>query len=878
MNLRPYQKDAVLAIENEWAKGNKKTLLVLPTGCHARGERLLLADGRYVFVEDIEVGDRLLGSDGKVRTVLHTNHGFGPIYMVTPIKGKSFFVTGDHMLSLVRVNENKNPKYPCEMHGGEIVDVTVNEWLGWSKNKKRIHKLYRSGEIEKFPDYYCSLNSKNLIDPYFLGVLLGDGSIRNGINVTTMDEEVVEEIKKQAESHGLQLRKEWAGKAITYYMTNTDGKNTLRKKLQLNGLFGLECDKKHVPYNYKCADIETRLQIIAGLIDTDGHYSNNIYDFISKSRALAEDLAFMCKSAGLAACLRACLKSSQSKIPHEYFRVCISGDIDKIPCRVAYKKAHKRMLNKSVLRTGFSITPHGEGEYFGFTVDGDNRYLLDDFTVTHNCGKTIVFSKVIEDSTNDGSRALILAHRGELLTQAADKIKKVTGLECALEKAESKSYKSKNLITLGSVQTLSKEGRLHQFPSDYFKTIVVDEGHHCMSDSYQKILNYFDTAKVLGVTATPDRADQKNLGQFFDSKAYEYTMHQAVKEGYLCPVKAQMIPLELDIRNVGLSNGDYAVGEIGSSLEPYLNQIALEMLNYCKGRKTVVFLPLVKTSQKFCELLNVHGLNAVEINGNSKDRERILADFEAGEYDVLCNSMLLTEGWDCPAVDTIVVLRPTKVRSLYQQMVGRGMRLSPGKKELLLLDFLWMTERHDLCRPSALISKNGDIANRIDKMMMNNESGINLLEAEEQAGKDIVQEREDALARQLADMKKRKRKLVDPLQYAMSIAAEDLADYEPTFAWECGPITDGQRAKLEKLGINPDEIENCGKASLLITKLINRIDAGLSTPKQIRVLEKYGFYHVGEWSFEAASKMISRIAANNWFVPHGIDTKTYQPA
>ena len=112
----------------------------------------------------------------------------------------------------------------------------------------------------------------------------------------------------------------------------------------------------------------------------------------------------------------------------------------------------------------------------------------------------------------------------------------------------------------------------------------------------------------------------------------------------------------------------------------------------------------------------------------------------------------------------------------------------------------------------------------------------------------------------------------------MSIAAEDLADYEPTFAWECGPVTEGQRTKLEKLGINPDEIENCGKASLLLTKLINRIDAGLSTPKQIRALEKHGFYHVGEWSFEAASKMISRIAANNWFVPRGIDVRTYQPA
>ena len=248
-----------------------------------------------------------------------------------------------------------------------------------------------------------------------------------------------------------------------------------------------------------------------------------------------------------------------------------------------------------------------------------------------------------------------------------------------------------------------------------------------------------------------------------------------------------MIPLELDINQVGISNGDYAVGEIGSALEPYLNQIALEMLKYCTNRKTVVFLPLIKTSQKFCDLLNLHGLRAAEINGNSADREKILSDFEAGEYDVLCNSMLLTEGWDCPAVDCIIVLRPTKVRSLYQQMVGRGMRLAPNKTELLLLDFLWMTERHDLCRPSALISKDEEVARRIDKKMMDKESGIDLLLAEEESEHDIIQEREAALARELATMRKKKQKLVDPIQYAFSIEAEDLANYEPTFAWEMGP-------------------------------------------------------------------------------------------
>ena len=198
----------------------------------------------------------------------------------------------------------------------------------------------------------------------------------------------------------------------------------------------------------------------------------------------------------------------------------------------------------------------------------------------------------------------------------------------------------------------------------------------------------FPEANILGVTATPDRGDMKNLGEFFDSKAYEYSMMDAIREGYLTPIKAQMIPLELNISDVGMSSGDFAAGEIGCALEPYLEQIAAEMTNYCKDRKTVVFLPLIATSQKFCRMLNDAGLRAAEVNGNSDDRSGVLADFEAGKYDVLCNSMLLTEGWDCPAVDCIVVLRPTKIRSLYQQMVGRGMSLYPGKTELLLLDFL----------------------------------------------------------------------------------------------------------------------------------------------------------------------------------------------
>ena len=492
-------------------------------------------------------------------------------------------------------------------------------------------------------------------------------------------------------------------------------------------------------------------------------------------------------------------------------------------------------------------------------------------------GKTVVFSKIAQDQAEKGGRVLIMAHRGELLTQAADKLKATTGLDCALEKSRSSCLGSEERVVVGSVQTISEPRRLSKFPADYFSDIIVDEAHHCLSSTYRRVLDHFPTANVLGVTATPDRGDKKKLSDVFDSQAYEYTLPQAIKDGYLCPVKAQLIPLELDISSVGISAGDYAAGGIAGALDPYLSRIAQEMLEYCKGRKTVVFLPLIKTSQKFCDLLNCYGLKAAEINGNSLDREQTLKDFENGEYDVLCNSMLLTEGWDCPAVDCVVILRPTKIRSLYQQMVGRGMRPSPGKDHLLLLDFLWLTERHDLCRPSSIISRNADIAGRIDKELLSSGEDINLIEAAERAERNIVAERERALAKQLNEMRTRKARLVDPIQYVLSIAAEDLANYEPTFPWELEKPTQKQLDFLKRRGIDPSEVYCAGLASRIIDRLILRQSLGLSTPKQIRCLERYGFTRVGTWDFDDASRMIGRLAANDWSVPYGINADVYKP-
>lgn len=494
-------------------------------------------------------------------------------------------------------------------------------------------------------------------------------------------------------------------------------------------------------------------------------------------------------------------------------------------------------------------------------------------------GKTIVFSKLIEDCVRNGERALVLAHRGELLDQAADKLSQSTGLGCAVEKADDSCLGSWYRVVVGSVQSLMREKRLMQFPPDYFDTIIVDEAHHCLADSYQRVLSHFADAKVLGVTATPDRSDMRNLGQYFESLAYEYTLPKAIKEGYLSPIKALTIPLKLDLTGVGTQAGDFKTSDLGTALDPYLYQIADEMLKHCVGRKTVVFLPLIKTSQKFRDILNSKGFSAVEVNGQSDNRETAQRDFEAGKYNVICNAMLYTEGWDCPIVDCIVMLRPTKIRSLYSQCIGRGTRLSPetGKDHLLLLDFLWHTERHELCHPAHLICESPEVAQKMTENIEAAGCPVDIQEAEQKATEDAIAAREEALAKKLQEMRNRKRKLVDPLQFEMSIHAEDLASYVPAFGWECGPPSDKQVKALEKMGIFPDEIDSAGKAAKILDRLDKRRFEGLTTPRQIRFAEQRGFKHVGTWQFQDAKKLIDRIAGNGWKIPRDIDPSTYDP-
>ncbi len=886
MTLRPYQTEAIQAVEQAFTEVGS-CLIVLATGCHAVGSKVMSADGRSVNVESVHVGDRLLGMDGTPRTVLAVHKGNKPCCRIVPNKGDPFGVTEDHVLTLVRTAKSASPKYASE-RGGKLVNATVRTWQSWSKTKKHLHKLLRASAIE-FPCEKSALP----IPPYILGVLLGDGGMKySSINVTTMEPEVLAELREYAEANGWTLRAEQAGAAKCWiFQTGELGckGSALHDALKDLGLRHHGSGEKFIPQAYKTASISDRLELLAGLVDTDGCENCNTYDFTTKSKALADDIAFVCRSLGLAAYPKKCEKSIKSlDFTGEYWRMSISGDTSVIPCRVERRKCQKRTFVKSVLRTGFTVEPVGNLDYVGFTVDGDNRYLLDDFTITHNCGKTIIFSHLAAREVKRGGRVLILAHRGELLQQAIDKLHAATGIVAGLEKAEETSDvdidEPPHTVVVGSVQSMKSQKRLARFAKDDFSLIVIDECHHALTDTYRAVIDHFPDARLLGVTATPDRGDLRSLGEVFQKIAYEYSIVDAIRDGYLCPIRAQTVPLRIDLTGVAKQGGDYQAAGLGSALAPYLRQICREIKERCADRKTIVFTPLIATSRKMLDLFAEQGVSAAsvrEVNGESPDRAEILDWFaHAPKGSVLLNSMLLTEGYDEPSVDCICVLRATKVRALFVQMVGRGTRLSPetGKQNLLLLDFLWMTQTHDLCRPACLLTDDEEVAATItEKQEKSCGEGDLEIDPEtlEAAESETVQKREKALADRLEKMRRRKAGLVDPLQYAYSVQDVNLTHYTPMTDRDAASPTMEQLDRLEKLGFGAPQ--TFGEAELLVKQHDERRAAGLSTPKQIRFLESKGFRNVAKWTKAQAQKMTQRIIVCNWRVPAGVNPETYSP-
>lgn len=497
---------------------------------------------------------------------------------------------------------------------------------------------------------------------------------------------------------------------------------------------------------------------------------------------------------------------------------------------------------------------------FSEWASGNSKTLI---VMATGLGKTIVFSSIIEELAKQNKRTLILAHRNELLNQAVEKLKLSMDRDAVIC-----NEPTDDLVIVSSIQGLSRDDHLYKFPKNHFDLIVVDEAHHCLSDTYKKVLKYFSTAKVLGVTATPSRGDMKNLATYFDSKAYEYNLPEAIKDHYLSPVTVQTCPVQIDLSKARINNGDYAAGDIDNALDSHLNVIAQKMSKICKDKKTLVFLPLIKTSQKLCSLLNKYGMSAAEINGTSKERKQILDEFSQGKYNVLTNSLLLTEGYDEPSIDCIVILRPTRSRTLFMQMLGRGTRLCKNKDDLLLLDFLWLTRNQDICGPANLFPTS-EVATRNLELLLqeSTEQPVDLTIALKQAEAKEKADLEASLAKKLEEARRNKASRIDLVQLLVATGAQDILGFTPMFKWEMKPPTEKQLNFIAQNGIDVSLITNAGVASKVIDRIISRRSSGLSTPKQIKTLERYSIANAGTYTFDQASRIITMIANNSWKLP-----------
>jgi hypothetical protein len=374
--LRPWQVSAVsklVAAIDSWGCAIDGS----DVGCHAKGQPILMYDGTVKLVENIKIGDYIMGWNGPQK-VLSLCSGKETMVKISPIKGYPFVVNINHVLTVKITNLHKTKKSIGGFKSNQIYDIKVSDYLKLSSSVKKHMKLFRMG-------VNCWNTSIQPFSPYFIGLILGDGGLSsNCVTFTSADNICWNAVNEEVIKNNWKLGD--TSEKITKRITNAPN---LYKYLRKVNLLHIKSENRYIPHEYKICDKNQRLEILAGLLDSDGFYRNGGYDFTVKSYNLAQDVEFISKSLGLAAYIKKVKKTCfNNGVTGEYYKVSISGDCSIIPTRLDRKKSSTRKQKKNVLVTGFSTEILNVDDFYGFSLNGDGRFLLGDFTVTHNTGKT----------------------------------------------------------------------------------------------------------------------------------------------------------------------------------------------------------------------------------------------------------------------------------------------------------------------------------------------------------------------------------------------------------------------------------------------------------------------------------------------------------
>jgi len=664
--LRDYQENIVNKFikhitKNDFIGGG---LIDVPCGrgkCMCKNTPIIMYDGSIKMVQDVKVGDQLMGDDSTPRNVLSLARGRETMYDIIPNKGDKYTVNESHILSL-KCSVNHSKKYKK----GEIYDISIKNYLNLPKS---FH-----GPGGPLLGYRVSVDfpyKEVDIEPYFLGIWIGNGAKRN-LGITNIDIPIINYCYEYARRLELDIRKcdSNATRCPSYFITSHNEKpNSLIESFHKYNLF----NNKHIPHDFKCNSRQVRLELLAGIIDSDGsnHYEN--YDIIQKNEKLFDDIIYLARSLGFAAYKKECKKSCMykgEKREGTYYRTTIHGKgLEEIPVKCERKKAKPRKQIKDALVSRIKVIKKEEDNYYGFELDGNHRYLLGDFTVTHNTVMGIKLITLIKKKT------LIIVHKGFLSDQWIERIKEFCPeAKIGLIQGQIIDIENKDIV-IGMLQSLS----MKEYPQDLFKSfgfLILDEVHHISSETFSRAMQKIVTKHSLGLSATMNRKD--GLSFVFKMFLGDVVHKEKRDDGTEVLVKAikynnpdpEYNEVEYDFRgNVKFSTMISKVGEYNNRSEFILSVMKNELEK--NPNQQILFLAhrksLLTYMFKAIEYRNIASVGFY-IGGM---KERDLKESE-NKTIILATFQMAEEGLDIKTLSSLVLATP---KTDIVQAVGRILRI-----------------------------------------------------------------------------------------------------------------------------------------------------------------------------------------------------------
>lgn len=645
---RDYQQFALDEIKRHFLNGINDVMIVSPTGtgkCHGINTPILMFDGSIKMVQDVVVGDKLMGPDSKPRNVLSLARGREQMFDVVPHRGETFSCNESHILSLVATDT------------GKIENISIRDYINKSKTFKHRHKLYRSS-ID-----FCKKSDPD-VDPYLVGMYLANGH-KDNTAMTDPDDVVFDYVKKYCLEKNIKITSSFSRGAYRMKFSSRFGSGKDIFNIKKSHVFK---DKRIILQEELTASREFRLKLLAGLIDGDGHNTNNTCEFITKHDSLRDGVLFLARSLGFGATSRKKISTIKSKnFVGLYNRIFISGDLYKIPTLKTRKQFVKRKSDKNVLRAGFLLNKKNIDNYYGFEIDGDHLYLLGDFTVTHN---TFIIETVMRQAA-EKNRKTIFVVRGRNLVDQTFKIFTKNGIDCGVYMANHWANKPRALCQIASIDTIKSRGL-----DDKFAIALWDEAHLITSDSDKEVISKIGADYNIGFTATPWQAASLEHIAKDDGLIMPITTQQAIDRGFLSPA-VYFGAQPPDMKGVRKSGDDWNQGDIEQRMSVLQGDIVSFWLSNGERRPTMFFGVNVKHSKDVCAAFNAAGVKAMHVDANVElnERARIIQLLESKEIEVICSVGTMTTGVDIPIVSCIILGRPTKSYNLIKQIVGRGNRV-----------------------------------------------------------------------------------------------------------------------------------------------------------------------------------------------------------